>query len=458
MIFENLQKIGKALMTPVAVLPAAALLLRLGAADVLDIEIITKAGGAIFDNLPAIFAIGIAFGISKDNHGAAALAGFVGYTIFTTILNSVDENLKMGVLAGIVNGLTAGYFYNRFHKIKLPEFLGFFGGTRFVPIITSFAAIILAVIFSAIWLPIQNFIHALGEEIIKLGAGGVFIFGVLNRLLIPMGLHHILGSFVLFVFGSYTNPATGEIVNGDLNRFFAGDPTAGTFTAGFFPIMMFGLPAVCLAMYKTAKIENRPKIAGALLSMALTSFLTGITEPIEFSFMFLAPILYLFHAILTGLSSVAAYYLHILIGFGFSSGLIDYTLSWGLATNPALVIPLGLVVGAVYYFIFSWAIVKFDLPTMGRHDEIISNEEISADETALKYIESLGGAENILELTNCATRLRLILNDAAKINEVELKKLGAKGIFKKGNAVQVIIGVQVEHVARDISEALHFKK
>ena len=211
-------------------------------------------------------------------------------------------------------------------------------------------------------------------------------------------------------------------------------------------------------MYKTAKIENRPKIAGALLSMALTSFLTGITEPIEFSFMFLAPILYLLHAILTGLSSVAACYLHILIGFGFSSGLIDYTLSWGLATNPELIIPLGIFLGAVYYFIFSWAIVKFDLPTMGRGEENIANEENSSDETALKYIESLGGAENIFELTNCATRLRLILKDAAQINEVELKKLGVKGIFKKGNAVQVIVGMQVEHIARDILLILNSKK
>lgn len=458
MIFENLQKIGKALMTPVAVLPAAALLLRLGATDVLDIEIISKAGGAIFDNLPAIFAIGIAFGISKDSHGAAALSGFIGYTICTTILTSIDENLKMGVLAGIVNGLTAGYLYNRFHKIKLPEFLGFFGGTRFVPIITSFAAIILAVIFSAIWLPIQNFIHSLGEEIINLGAGGVFIFGILNRLLIPMGLHHILSGFVWFVFGSYTNPATGEIVNGDLNRFFAGDPTAGTFMAGFFPIMMFGLPAVCLAMYKTAKIENRPKIAGALLSMALTSFLTGVTEPVEFSFMFLAPILYLFHAILTGLSLAAAYYLHILIGFGFSAGFIDYTLNWGLATNPALVIPLGLVLGTIYYLVFSWTIVKFNLPTIGRYEENISNEKISEDEKALKYIENLGGAKNILELTNCATRLRLILKDTEKINETELKKLGAMGVVKKGNAVQVIVGLQVEHVSRDIQQILNSNK
>ncbi len=457
-MFENLQKIGKALMTPVAVLPAAALLLRIGAADVLNIEIITKAGGAIFESLPVIFAVGIAFGLSKDNHGAAALAGFIGYTIFTALLKNIDAVLNMGVFAGIINGLTAGYLYNRFHKIKLPEFLGFFGGTRFVPIITSFAAIALAVIFGAIWLPVQNFIQSLGEEIINLGAAGVFIYGFLNRLLIPLGLHHILNSLVWFVFGSYENPATGEIVTGDLNRFFAGDTTAGIFMAGFFPVMMFGLPAVCLAIYKTAKPENRSKIAGALASMAFTSFLTGVTEPIEFSFMFLAPALYVIHAILTGLSMAILYSLKILAGFGFSAGFIDYFLNWGLATNPALIIPIGLIFGGAYYFLFSWAIVKFNLQTMGRYDEKnISAEKISADETALKYVENLGGAENILELTNCATRLRLNLNDATKINESELKKLGAKGIIKNGNAVQVIIGVQVEHVARDILQILNSK-
>lgn len=457
-MFENLQKIGKALMTPVAVLPAAALLLRIGAADVLNIPIIEKAGGAIFESLPVIFAVGIAFGLSKDNHGAAALAGFIGYTIFTALLKNIDAVLNMGVFAGIINGLTAGYLYNRFHKIKLPEFLGFFGGTRFVPIITSFAAIVLAVIFGAIWLPVQNFIQSLGEEIINLGAAGVFIYGFLNRLLIPLGLHHILNSLVWFVFGSYENPATGEIVTGDLNRFFAGDTTAGIFMAGFFPVMMFGLPAVCLAIYKTAKPENRSKIAGALASMAFTSFLTGVTEPIEFSFMFLAPALYVIHAILTGLSMAILYSLKILAGFGFSAGFIDYFLNWGLATNPALIIPIGLIFGGAYYFLFSWAIVKFNLQTMGRYDEKnISAEKISADETALKYVENLGGSENILELTNCATRLRLILNDATKINESELKKLGAKGIIKNGNAVQVIIGVQVEHVARDILQILNSK-
>ena len=450
LIFEKLQSIGKALMTPVAVLPAAALLLRLGADDVFDIDLIEKAGGAVFDNLPVIFAIGIAFGITKDNHGAAALSGFIGYTILTVLLKNIDAQINMGVLAGIVSGLTAGFLYNRFHNIKLPEYLGFFGGTRFVPIITSFVTIFLAVIFGAIWLPIQNLIQSLGEQIINLGAAGTFLYGFLNRLLIPLGLHHVLNSFVWFVFGEYTNPVTGATATGDLNRFFAGDPTAGSFMAGFFPMMMFGLPAVALAIYKTAKPENSSKIAGALMSIAFTSFLTGITEPIEFSFMFLSPALYFVHAILTGLSGAICYWLGILSGFGFSAGFIDYALNWGLGTKPELIIPIGLIFGAIYYFVFKWAILKFDLPTLGRYEEEILTENVEKDEIANKYIENLGGAENIIEIDNCATRLRLVLKDSSKINESELKKLGAKGIIRKGNAVQVIVGTQVEHLAKSM--------
>ena len=446
MVFEKLQSIGKALMTPVAVLPAAGLLLRLGASDILDIEIISKAGGAVFENLPAIFAIGIAFGTAKDNHGSAALSGYVGYTILTSILKIIDAEINIGVFGGIVMGLTAGSLYNRYHNIKLPDYLGFFGGTRFIPIVTSFVAVFVAVILGNIWLPIQNAIKSLGEIIIDMGMAGTFLYGFLNRMLIPFGLHHILGSFILFVFGEYQNPVTGVIYTGDLNRFFAGDPTAGIFMAGFFPVMMFGLPAVCLAFYKTAKPENKEKVSGALMSIALTSFLTGITEPVEFAFMFLAPRLYFLHAILTGLSSAVCNYFGVLDGFGFSAGFIDFVLNWGIATHPERIIPIGLFFAAVYYFVFSWAIVKFNLPTMGRLDEEISK--------IIKLVENLGGKENFVEISNCATRLRLVMNDTEKINDAELKKLGAMGIIKKGNAVQIIIGTQAEHITNEIKKFL----
>ncbi|MBR6889130.1 MAG: PTS transporter subunit EIIC [Selenomonadaceae bacterium] len=441
-------------MLPVATLPAAAILLRFGADDLLNIDVLEKAGGTIFDNLPIIFAIGIAFGLTRDtnNNGAAGLAGFVCHAVLTSSLKSLDAEINMGVFAGIVSGLTAGFLYNRFYKIKLPEFLGFFGGRRFVPIVTSFAAIFLAVIFSVVWSPIQAAINSVGELIVTSGGVGAFIFGTLNRLLIPFGLHHILNNLVLFSFGEFTNPATGEIVRGDLTRFFMGDKTAGIFMAGFFPVMMFGIPAIALAMYRTAKPENRAKVAGALSSMAFTSFLTGITEPLEFSFMFLAPALYVVHAILTGAAMLICHAAGILAGFGFSAGFIDYVLNFGIATRPELILPIGLAFGAVYYLVFSWAIVKFNLPTLGRYAEENSADKTSGgDDFAKKILAGLGGAENLVDVGNCATRLRVTVKDSSKVNEKILRAAGAKGVFKKGDAIQVVIGTQVEFVADEIN-------
>ena len=447
--FEKLQSVGKALMLPVAVLPAAAILLRFGSPDLLNIAFIEKAGNAIFETLPIIFAIGIAFGLVKntDNNGAAGLAGFVCYAVLTAALKSLDAGINMGVFAGIISGLTTGFLYNRFYKVKLPEYLGFFGGRRFVPIVTSLAAIILALILSVVWPPIQDAINFIGELIISSGGVGTFIYGVLNRLLIPFGLHHILNNPVYFIFGEWTNPATGEIVRGDLTRFFAGDPTAGIFMSGGFPIFIFGLPAVSLAMYRTAKPANRSKVAGALASMALAASLTGITEPIEFSFMFLAPMLYAVHAILMGAAMWICYELGILVGCGFSPSLIDLILSWGISTRPALVIPVGLAFGVIYYFVFSWAIVKFNLPTLGRYDEDAPAEE---KKSAAQLVEGLGGMENILTIDNCATRLRLTVKDLSKVDEKILTAAEAKGVFMSGNGVQVVIGTQVEFVADEI--------
>lgn len=452
--FDALQSVGKALMTPVAILPAAAILLRLGADDVFNIPLIMKAGGVIFDNLATIFAVGIACGLAKDtnNNGAAGLAGYICYAILTALLKELDPEINMGVFAGIISGLTAGLLYNRFYKIRLPEFLAFFGGRRFVPIVTSFAAIILALIFSVVWIPIQAAINSVGELIISSGGVGTFLYGFLNRLLIPFGLHHILNNLVYFIFGEYVNPATGEIVRGDLTRFFAGDPTAGIFMSGGFPVFMFGLPAVALAMYRTANPQNRPKIAGALASMAFTSFLTGITEPLEFSFMFLAPLLYFFHAILMGVSMFVCYEAGILVGCGFSPSLIDLILNWGISTRPALIIPIGLAFGAIYYFVFRWAIIKFDLPTLGRCDAE-NREHVTHDENnfAAQIVKGLGGIENLIDVGNCATRLRVTVKDVGKVDEKILTTAGAKGIFKKGNGIQVVIGTQVEFVADEIN-------
>jgi PTS system N-acetylglucosamine-specific IIC component len=470
-IFSSLQRIGKSLMLPIAVLPAAALLLRLGAADVLDIPFVMAAGSAIFDNLALLFGIGVAVGIAYDSSGAAGLAGAVSYFVITNATQAINSDINMGVLAGIIGGLLAGYLYNRYHDIQLPDFLGFFGGKRFVPIITGASSVILAGVFGYIWPPIQNVIQMTGEWIINAGAVGVFVYGVLNRLLIPVGLHHVLNSFIWFVFGKFTTPA-GEVITGDLSRFFAGDPTAGFFMSGFFPMMMFGLPAAALAMYHTAKPENKKAVSGIFLSVGLTAFLTGITEPIEFSFMFLAPVLYVIHAILTGLSMVVTYVLGIQHGFGFSAGAIDYFLNYGLATKPFLIIPIGIVFFIVYYLLFRFAIQKFDIPTPGRTDELSDSDDMSVmpasqrknndkdsteniDQKTKQYIKALGGSKNIISIESCITRLRLEVNDSSLLDDTKLKQLGASGILKANtNNVQVVVGTKAEFIADKIKKEL----
>ncbi|MBE3591777.1 MAG: PTS transporter subunit EIIC [Thermoanaerobacter sp.] len=454
----SLQKLGKALMLPVAVLPAAALLLRLGAPDVFNIPFIMQAGAAVFDNLPLIFAIGIAIGFA-DGDGVAALAAAVGYFVLTKGATTINKDINMGVLGGILMGIIAGYLYNKYHDIKLPDFLGFFGGKRFVPIVTAFAAIVLAFAIGYVWPPIQNGIYAVGEWIIGAGALGVFVYGVLNRLLIPFGLHHVINSLVWFVFGTFKT-AAGKVVTGDLNRFFAGDPTAGTFMAGFYPIIMFGLPAAALAMLAAAKPNQRKAVSGVLISAALTAFLTGITEPIEFSFMFLAPVLYVIHALLTGLSLAITYVLGIKDGFGFSAGLIDYILSYGIATKPLLLLLIGVIYGAIYYVVFYYIIVKFNLPTPGRLEEEavdqyadISKSEL--DDIAAQYVEVLGGAENIQSLEACITRLRLTVKDDTIIDDDKLKKIGATGVMRMGkNALQVIVGTKADLIAQEMKKLM----
>jgi len=458
-LFGRFQKLGKAMMLPVAVLPVAAILLRIGQDDLLKMPFVSSAGNAVFANLALIFAIGIAVGLAKDNAGAAGLAGAVGYLTLTNGATAIDPNINMGVLAGIISGVLAGNMYNKFHDINLPEYLGFFGGRRFVPIITALASIVLALIFGNIWPPIQGVIDGAGQWIIGAGAGGVFVFGLLNRLLIPLGLHHVLNSIVWFVFGEYTK-ADGTVATGDLHRYFAGDPTAGSFMAGFYPIMMFGLVGVALAIYTTAKTKNRKVIGGALFSVGFTSFLTGITEPLEFMFMFLAPVLYAIHALLTGAAMAICYVLGIKHGFGFSAGLIDFVLNMKFATNGWLLIPVGLAFMAIYYFVFVFAIKVLNLPTPGRmDDEEGSSAEIIADKgivgVAREYVEKLGGPENIIEIDSCITRLRITLKDASIVKDEEMKALGVSGILRPNNKnIQIVVGTKAELIAEEIKNCL----
>ncbi|MCA1064886.1 N-acetylglucosamine-specific PTS transporter subunit IIBC [Rossellomorea aquimaris] len=452
-----LQRIGKSLMLPIAVLPAAALLLRLGQDDLLGIAFMSAAGDAIFKNLALIFAIGVAIGFSKDGNGTAGLAGAIGYLVLTGGLNALDPDSNMAIFGGIISGVVAGLLYNRFNDIKLPDWLGFFGGRRFVPIVTAASMVALAGVFGVVWPPIQSGINSIGEWIISAGAMGVGVFGLLNRLLIPVGLHHVLNTLVWFEFGTFKD-AAGEIVKGDIPRFFAKDPTAGTFQTGFFPIMMFGLPAACLAMIATAKKHLRANVSGMLIGLALTSFLTGITEPIEFSFMFLSPVLYGIHALLTASSMILTYVLGIHHGFGFSAGAFDYILNFNIGQKPLLLVGVGLFYGTLYFIIFSFLIKKFDLKTPGREDGegMVTENERSGENSkyhimASHFMKDLGGKENLAVIDHCATRLRLEINDVSLVDEKALKAHGAKGVMKISNQnLQVIVGTDVEFVADEL--------
>lgn len=465
-----LVKLGKALMLPIAVLPIAGILLRLGQPDLLNVAFISQAGAAVFNHLPVIFSIGVAIGFAHENHGAAALAAFIGYVIMTAALEALDSNINMGVLGGILTGVIAGVLYNKYKNIKLPSYLAFFGGRRFVPIVTGAACLLAAELAYFIWPPVGRAISAFGDWTIASGNVGLFFYGLANRLLIPFGLHHILNNFVWFQFGDFTTVQNGidTVVHGDLTRFFARDPQAGTFMAGFFPVMMFGLPAACLAMIKTADSKRKKATAGILLSMAFTSFLTGITEPIEFAFMFLAFPLYILHAVLTGLSMALMNILDVKLGFTFSAGLFDYLLSGGIGKNAWILLPVGLVYGLIYYFLFVFVITKWNLKTPGREDEPApAKEEVPSQpqttatpgNTPLtrgqQYAQALGGKENVVTLDACATRLRLEVKNADAVDADALKQLGARGVVKNAaGSVQVVIGPEADMLCDEIKPYL----
>ena len=474
-----LQKIGKALMTPIAVLPVAALLLRFGFGDIFDgqtAEIMKAAGDAVFGNLDLLFGIGIAYGLAKNHDGAAALAGAIGVLIAKDVYHAIDETVNMGVFIGIIIGVLAGVLYNRFHNIKLPEFLGFFGGKRFVPIITAIVAILVGVLAGNFWHYAQDGIDLFSNAIIGLGEAGTFIYGTLNRLLIPLGLHHILNSVFWFQLGDFEYIQAGKelVAHGDLPRFFAGDKSAGTYMTGFYPVMMFGLPALGLAMYLNTPKSKRKKVGAILAGVAFTSFLTGITEPFEFLFLFVAPLLFVAHALLTGLSLALAQLMGIHHGFGFSAGFIDYVINYKLATKPLLIIPLGLFIGFVY-FIVGYALLKFFKIKLfeemepddtedekkkegtNRPDQANTSEKTlsTQEKEAESFIQALGGKENILDTDACITRLRMTVKNSTDLKDEAFKALGASGVIRpdKGT-IQIVLGTKAEKVAETIKEAL----
>ncbi len=479
MIMEKLQKLGRALMVPVAVLPAAAILMGIGywidpsgwGANSSIAALMIKAGASIIDNMPILFAIGVAYGMSKDKDGAAALAGLVGFLVVTTLLSpgAIAQFTKVDVkevapafgkinnqFVGILVGVIAASLYNKFYKVELPKALAFFSGRRLVPILTSIAGMLLSLVLYFIWPVLYSGLVSFGENIVKMGPFGAGIYGFLNRLLIPVGLHHALnGVFWFDVAG----------IN-DIGNFWASKGTPGVtgmYQAGFFPIMMFGLLGGALAFVHTARLAQKAKVASIMGAAAFASFFTGVTEPIEFAFMFVAPVLYLLHAVLTGISLFISATMHWIAGFGFSAGFVDLFLSsrMPMAVKWYMLIIQGIAFFAIYYFSFKFLIEKMNLMTPGRNPEEDIEEEILLDsvvagnihsQTAAKLLEALGGKENLVSVDNCATRLRLEVKDSDKINTALVKKYSSGVLMPSKTTAQIVIGPQVQFVADELKK------
>ncbi|MDO7977489.1 N-acetylglucosamine-specific PTS transporter subunit IIBC [Oceanotoga teriensis] len=471
-MMKYLQRLGRSLMLPVAVLPAASILMGIGywidpvgwGGNSILAAFLIKAGGALIDNMGILFAVGVALGMSKEKDGSSGLSGLVAFMTITTLLSTavVSNLLKVPIeevnpgfgkinnqFIGILSGLIAAHCYNKFSHVKLPDFLAFFSGKRLVPIMTAVYMLAVSGVFLFVWPVIYSGLVAFGSAIASLGAFGAGIYAFFNRLLIPTGLHHALNS--VFWFDAIGINDIGNFWSNTVATFPG--VTTGMYQAGFFPIMMFGLPGAALAMYHTAKDNKKKLAAGLLMAGAFSSFFTGVTEPLEFSFMFLAPVLYFIHALLTGISVFIAATFKWIAGFGFSAGFVDYTLSFRIpaATNILMLIPLGLVMFALYYFIFRFVIQKFDLKTIGREDDVDENEgktyskDTNFDEMAKIILEGLGGKENIESMEYCITRLRVEVKDNLKIDEKKIKSSGITGIIrpsKKG--IHVVVGPQVQ--------------
>ncbi|WP_202621543.1 N-acetylglucosamine-specific PTS transporter subunit IIBC [Anaerocolumna sedimenticola] len=474
-MMKYLQRLGKSLMLPVATLPAAGILMGIGywidptgwGSNNVVAAFLVKGGGALINNIPLLFAIGVAIGMADDKDGTSALAGLVSWLLITTLLASDAIAMYTGAEAdpafshiqnafiGILSGLIGSSCYNRFKNTKLPDYLSFFGGKRSVAIVTAGFSILASVILFFIWPVVYNALVAFGIAIMGTGALGAGIYAFFNRLLIPIGLHHALNSV-------FWSDVAG--IN-DLANFWAGKGElgkTGMYMSGFFPIMMFGLPGGALAMYHTAKTKNKKIAAGLLASAALCSFLTGVTEPLEFSFMFLAPVLYVVHALLTGISAAIVALLPARAGFNFSAGLIDYILSFRspMALNPLLLLPVGVGFSVIYYFVFRIVIKAFNLKTPGREDDEedelkvnLANNDFTA--VAAIILEGLGGKENVTSVDNCVTRLRLEIKDYTRVNEKKIKSAGVAGVIRPSKtSVQVVIGPKVQFVADEFNKLL----
>ena len=478
--FSVLQKIGKALMLPVAVLPVAGLLLGIGATDfhttntvlLTILALMKNSGDVIFGNLPVIFAIGVALGFT-ENDGVAAIAATIGFLVMNATLGVMAgvmgvtpdtimgiPSIQTGVFGGILAGGLAAVMFNRFFRISLPSYLGFFAGKRFVPIVTAIGAIGLGALLSFIWPPIGGAIKAFSQwAAVSDPRTAATVYGFVERLLLPFGLHHIWNVPFFFEMGSFTD-ASGKLVSGDINRFFAGDPTAGILS-GAFLFKMFGLPAAAMAIWHTAKPANRSIIGGIMISAALTSFLTGITEPIEFSFLFVAPVLYFIHACLAASTQFIANSIGMHMGFTFSQGGIDFlmfNLIGNKSQHAAYVFILGPIYAAIYYAVFRFVIIKFNLKTPGREDEVVGADAVAISEgqhgRAIDLVQAFGGRSNITSLDACITRLRISVKDANRVDSARLKALGAAGVMVVGNGIQAIFGPLSENLKGEMEDYL----
>ncbi|GAB3997659.1 PTS transporter subunit EIIC [Nocardioides marmoraquaticus] len=480
--FAGLQRFGKSLMLPIALLPAAGILLRLGQDDLLGgidtpgigafFDAMSAAGGAVFDNLPLLFAVGVAIGMSRRSDGSTALSAVAGYLVIAAVFEAMSPIVLAGetdaageqlminysVFGGIAVGLVTAYLFDRYHTIELPAYLGFFGGRRFVPIVVSLTTLVLGFALSWIYPLFQAGLTSVGAFIGGSGALGAFLYGFSNRMLIPLGLHHILNTYIWFIYGDYDGP--NGVVSGELTRFAAGDPTAGHLTAGFYPILMFGLPGAALAMMHVAKASQKKVAVGILSAAALTAFVTGITEPLEFAFMFVAFPLYVVHALLTGLSMAIAYLLDIHLGFSFSAGLIDLLLygTAPAAKNIPLLIAMGAIFFVLYYVLFRFAIVRWNMRTPGREpdDELATADDgaaaPSADrrQQAADLVAAFGGRDNLVAVDACITRLRVEVADKAGVDKARLRALGAAGVMEVGNNVQAVFGPRADALRSDM--------
>lgn len=476
-MMKYLQKLGKSLMLPVAVLPVCSILMGIGywidptgwGANSAIAAFLIKAGGSIIDNMGILFAIGVGVGMSEDNDGTGGLAALVSWLMITTLLSPAVVGMLKGIpveevapafgkiatqFTGILAGLIGSTCYNKFKGTKLPSALAFFSGKRSVAIVTAGMSIVAALILFFVWPAIFGALVSFGEMIMGAGAIGAGIYGFFNRLLIPFGLHHALNSVFWFDIAGIDDIGKfwGQIEGGVKG-------VTGMYQAGFFPVMMFGLPAGALAMYHTAK-ENKKKVAAGLLgAAALSAFFTGVTEPLEFAFMFLAPGLYVVHAVLTGITVAVVAALPVRAGFNFSAGFVDWFLSFKapMALNPIYLLGIGLIVAVIYYVVFRIVIVKFNLKTPGREDDddetkvVLANDNFT--EVARIVLEGIGGKENVTSIDNCITRLRLEIKDYTKVDEKKIKSAGVAGVIRPGKtSVQVIIGTQVQHVADEFKK------